>query len=174
MSDKPASFAELKRRNVLRAAAFYAASAWLLVQRAIMGYERALELSPNYANAPHWFGDGPLMSMGRFDRALAEGKRAVELDPFSLINNADLGWIYINARRYDEAIAQLRKTTEIDPRFYLARYYLDEALQGQLTEANAEYRTAVELDDDPLALAFLERPMRDRVKRRRRRRFSGA
>ena len=32
MSEKPSFFAELKRRNVLRAAAFYAASAWLLVQ----------------------------------------------------------------------------------------------------------------------------------------------
>ena len=32
MSGKPSFFAELKRRNVLRAAAFYAASAWLLVQ----------------------------------------------------------------------------------------------------------------------------------------------
>ena len=32
MSDKPSLIAELKRRNVLRAAAFYAASAWLLVQ----------------------------------------------------------------------------------------------------------------------------------------------
>ena len=32
MSDKRSLFAELKRRNVIRAAAFYAASAWLLVQ----------------------------------------------------------------------------------------------------------------------------------------------
>jgi hypothetical protein len=32
MSDKPSFFAELKRRNVLRAVAFYSASAWLLVQ----------------------------------------------------------------------------------------------------------------------------------------------
>ena len=32
MSDKQSFFSELKRRNVLRAAAFYAASAWLLVQ----------------------------------------------------------------------------------------------------------------------------------------------
>ena len=32
MSGKPSFFDELKRRNVLRAAAFYAASAWLLVQ----------------------------------------------------------------------------------------------------------------------------------------------
>jgi len=32
MTGKPSFFAELKRRNVLRAATFYAASAWLLVQ----------------------------------------------------------------------------------------------------------------------------------------------
>jgi TolB-like protein/Tfp pilus assembly protein PilF len=32
LTDKPSFFAELKRRNVLRAATFYAASAWLLVQ----------------------------------------------------------------------------------------------------------------------------------------------
>ena len=32
MNAKPSLFAELKRRNVYRAAVFYAASAWLLVQ----------------------------------------------------------------------------------------------------------------------------------------------
>jgi TolB-like protein/Tfp pilus assembly protein PilF len=126
-------------------------------ERAISEFERAIELSPNYAMAHHWFGDGPLMALARADRSIAEGKRAVELDPLSLINNADFGWDYFNARRYDEAIAQLRKTLEIDPRFYLARYYLGEALQmkGQLTAAIAEYRAAVELNDDPLPLALL-------------------
>jgi adenylate cyclase len=126
-------------------------------KRAITEYERAIQLSPNYAMAHHWFGDGPLMALARSDRSIAEGKRAVELDPLSLINNADLGWVYFNARRYEEAIAQLRKTIEIDSHFYLAHYYLGEALQlkGKLTEAIAEYRTAVELNDDPLALALL-------------------
>ena len=126
-------------------------------QRAISEYERAIELSPNYANAHHWFGDGPLMALAMADRSIAEGKRSVELDPLSLINNADLGWDYLNARRYDEAVAQWRKTIEIDSHFYLAHYYLGEALQlkGQVTEAIAEYRAAVELNDDPLALAFL-------------------
>lgn len=125
--------------------------------RAITEYERAIELSPNYATAHHWFGDGPLMALARSDRSIAEGKRSVELDPLSLINNADLGWDYFNARRYDEAIVQLRKTIEIDSHFYLAHYYLGEALQleGKLTEAIAEYRKAVELNDDPLALGLL-------------------
>lgn len=126
-------------------------------ERSISEFDLAIALSPNYAMAHHWFGDGPLMALARTDRSVAEGKRAVDLDPLSLINNADFGWVLFNARRYDEAIAQLRKTLEIDPRFYLARYYLGEALQlkGQLTEAIAEYRTAVDLNDDPLALALL-------------------
>lgn len=129
-------FSELKRRNVYKVAVAYVVVAWLLIQAA----------------------SGPLTALGRFDRAIAEGKRAVELDPLSLINNADLGGnVYFNARRYDAAIAQLRKTIEIDPRFYLAHYYLGQAFQlkGQLAEAIAEYKKAVELDDDPEALAYL-------------------
>jgi TolB-like protein/Tfp pilus assembly protein PilF len=125
--------------------------------KAIAGFERAIELNPNYATAHHWFGAGPLLALGRFDESIVEAKRSIELDPLSMINNADFGNDYYYARRYDEAIAQLHKTIEIEPRFYLAHYYLAQALQmkGQLAEAIAEYRKAVELDDDPFALALL-------------------
>ena len=120
-------------------------------------FGRALALDPNYATAHHWYGGGPLLALGQFDRAITEGKRAVELDPLSLINNADLGWIYFDARRYNEAEGQARKTLEMDSRFYLAHYYLGEVLQfkGQLTEAIAEYKKAAELNDDPFVLALL-------------------
>src|SRR5262249_50789270 len=97
--------------------------------RAIAEFERAIRLNSNYAMAHHWFGMGPLTALGQFDRAIAEGKRAVELDPLSLIDNAAFGWIYFNARRYDEAITQLRKTIDMDSRFYVAHYYLGQALQ---------------------------------------------
>ena len=125
--------------------------------QSIKEFERAIQLNPNYAMAHHWISSGPLSALARFDRAIAEGRRAVELDPLSLVDNVDLGWVYFAARRYDEAIAQMRKTIEIDSRFYLAHYYLGEALQlkGQLADAIAEYRKAVELDDDPFALALL-------------------
>ncbi len=125
--------------------------------QSIKEFERAIQLNPNYAMAHHWISSGPLSALARFDRAIAEGGRAVELDPLSLVDNVDLGWVYFAARRYDEAIAQMRKTIEIDSRFYLAHYYLGEALQlkGQLADAIAEYRKAVELDDDPFALALL-------------------
>jgi TolB-like protein/tetratricopeptide (TPR) repeat protein len=125
--------------------------------QSIKEFERAIQLNPNYAMAHHWISSGPLAALARFDRAIAEGRRAVELDPLSLVNNVDLGWVYFAARRYDEAITQMRKAIEIDSRSYLAHYYLGEVFQlkGQLADAIAEYRKAVELDDDPFALALL-------------------
>jgi TolB-like protein/tetratricopeptide (TPR) repeat protein len=123
----------------------------------IKEFERAIALNPNYATAHHWFGNSVLLAAGQFDRAIAEGKRAVELDPLSLIINADLGCNYLFARRYEEAIEQLRKTIEMDPGFYYARWNLGLALElkGQLHEALAEYKRAAELDDDPFVLALV-------------------
>jgi len=123
----------------------------------IREFERAIALNPNYATAHHWFGDGPLLAVGQFDRAIAEGKRALELDPLSVIITADLGANYLVARRYDEAIEQFHKAIELDPRFYYAHWNLAEALEmkGNMSEALAEYKKAVELDDDPFVLALL-------------------
>jgi len=137
--------------------AFVLCAYYLDFAGSIREFERAIALNPNYATAHHWFGDGPLLAAGQFDRAIAEGKRAVELDPLSLIINADLGADYLTARRYDEAIEQLRKTINMDPRFYYARWNVAEALElkGKLREALPEYKKAVELDDDPFVLALL-------------------
>ena len=120
-------------------------------------FKRAIKLNPNYATAHHWYGSGPPTCLGEFDRGIAELKRAQQLDPLSLIINADLGGAFVAARRYDEAITQLRKTIEMDPRFYFAHWNLGEALElkGQLPEAIAEYKKAAELDEDPFVLALV-------------------
>jgi len=120
-------------------------------------YQRAIKLKPNYATAHQWFGNDSLVSLGRFDEAIAEGKRAVELDPLSPIINADLGITLYLARRYDDAIEQLRKTLVIDPTFFYAHYNLGVALQlkGDLSAAISEYEKAKQLSDDSFAMALL-------------------
>ena len=120
-------------------------------------FQRAIELNPNYAIAHQQYGNNTLSALGRFDDAIGEGKRAVELDPLSLIINADLGTDYYFARRYEESIAQLRKTVELDPGFYYVRLNLGEALaaKGAFDEAIAEYQKAHALNDDPFILGLL-------------------
>ena len=79
-------------------------------------FKRAIELSPNYATAHQWYA-GMLARIGQHERALAEVRRAQELDPLSLIINHNVGWYLYFARQYDQAIEQLRKTLELDASF---------------------------------------------------------
>jgi TolB-like protein/Tfp pilus assembly protein PilF len=120
-------------------------------------FQRAIELNPNYATAHQWYAECGLAPFERFDEAIAEMKRALELDPLSIIINADFGSALGHARRLDEAIAQLRKTVEMDPNFYYARWQLGEVLEakGFNEEAAAQYKKAIELNDDPLPRALL-------------------
>ena len=122
-------------------------------------FQRAIELNPNYAIAHQQYGNVTLSALGRFDDAITEGKRAVELDPLSLVINTDLGSNYCYARRYDEAIAQLRKTLEMDPGFYIAHVVLGQALdaKGARDAAIVEYQKARALNDDPSVLGVLAR-----------------
>jgi tetratricopeptide (TPR) repeat protein len=123
----------------------------------IREYERAIELKPNYATAHQWYGNDALVSLGRFEEAIAEGKRAVELDPLSPVINSDLGITLYLARRYDDAIQQLKKTLVIDPTFFYAHYNLGIVLQlkGNLPGAIAEYEKAKQLSNDSFTIALL-------------------
>jgi TolB-like protein len=120
-------------------------------------YQRAIELKPNSATAHQWFSNDSLVSYGRFDEAIAEGRRAVELDPLSVVINADLGLTFYLSRRYDDAIGQLRKTLAIDPTSFYAHYSLGIALQlkGDLSAAISEYEKAKQLSDDSYVIALL-------------------
>src|SRR5260370_28103741 len=77
-------------------------------------FRRAIELNPNYATAHHWYAEH-LMWLGRFDEALSESDRALQLDPLSSIIATDRGAILYFSRRYDLAIEQLRTVIRKDP-----------------------------------------------------------
>ena len=117
---------------------------------AMREYKRAIELKPNDADAHHWYGNDTLSALEQFEEAIVEGRRSVELDPLSVVINADLGVTFFYAHRYDESAKQLRKTLEIDPTSFYPHYNLGIALQaaGDLSGAIAEYEKAKQLGDN--------------------------
>jgi TolB-like protein/DNA-binding winged helix-turn-helix (wHTH) protein/Flp pilus assembly protein TadD len=122
-------------------------------------FQRAIELNPGYATAHHWYA-WHLSLLGRFDEALAEMKKAENLDPLSLIINADLAELLVLAHHYDESIEQSHKTIEMDPNFAFAHNQLAQAyLQKQMYyEAVAELKKAVQLSgNSPTCMANLAR-----------------
>lgn len=125
-------------------------------------FKRAIELNPNYATAHQQYGIECLTAMKRFDEAVAEAKRAEELDPLSPIIGADLGQILSRARQFDEAIAQLNKVIQLDQNFWVAYWYLGQVYhgKGQYAEAVAAYRKGLALSgDSPLIKALLIRSL---------------
>jgi len=109
-------------------------------------FERAIALNPGYATAHHWYA-WHLALVRRYDEALVEMRKAQNLDPLSLVINADLAELLGLAHAYDEAIQQSRRTLELDPGFALAHNHLGQAyLQKQMiNEAIAELQKAVAL-----------------------------
>src|SRR5271154_336175 len=109
-------------------------------------FRRAIDLNPGYATAHHWY-SWHLSLLGRNTEAIAEMRKAENLDPLSLIINADLAELLLIAHFPDESIQQSRKTIEMDPNFALAHNqlgqgYLEKHMFG---EAIAEIQEAIQL-----------------------------
>jgi tetratricopeptide (TPR) repeat protein len=74
---------------------------------------RGIELNPDSTEA--WaLLDECLLSEGRFDEAIAAGRRAVEIAPLDYYSAFVLGVTYFHAQRFEESIALLRKAVDID------------------------------------------------------------
>ena len=124
---------------------------------ALKEYERALQLNPNDATTHHWVATDVFAITGQNDRELAEMKRALELDPLSLVLLTNLGNAYIHNGRLDEAIQHFRKAIALDNNFYFAQWSCGLALelQGKIPEAIAQFEKAAALTDDPIVLGML-------------------
>src|SRR5579871_5570469 len=105
-------------------------------------FQRAIALNPNNALAHHWYGNLYLSPLGRHAEAIAELKRALDLDPVSLIVRTDLGFAYYYAGQDHDAWAQYSKVLETDPNFdpvhwVLEQYYFQKGMYEQAARESA-------------------------------------
>jgi non-specific serine/threonine protein kinase len=111
-------------------------------------FQRALELSLSSAVVRYdyawcyamWF----LYPLGRVEQALAEMRRAVELDPLDPFYNTLVGLLVHSMRQFEPAIKQLQHAIDLDPTFSFSYWFLSitYAQNGQFEEAIASAEKA--------------------------------
>jgi TolB-like protein/DNA-binding winged helix-turn-helix (wHTH) protein/Tfp pilus assembly protein PilF len=109
-------------------------------------FRRSITLNPGYASAHHWY-SWHLALMGRNTEAIAEMKKAEDLDPVSPIINSDLAELLLIARLPDQSIQQSRKTIDMNPNFASAHNQLAQAFieKQMFHEAILELQKAIQL-----------------------------
>jgi tetratricopeptide (TPR) repeat protein len=117
-------------------------------------YKFVLQLAPK-SSAAHLGYANYLNSMGRFDEAIGEAKKAEELAP-SLSTDITLARIYYSKRRYDEAAeyskASLKKDENVLGHFFLGFIYV---AQEKYEEAITEFKTGAGFSNNAGALLGL-------------------
>ncbi len=109
-------------------------------------FKQAIEFNPGYATAHQWYAEHLTMT-GRYAEAIAEFKRAQELDPLSLIIGvASAVTLFCGTRRYDRVIEECQKVLEMDPNFggalnVLGMVYRERAMYEEAIEAFQKART---------------------------------
>jgi TolB-like protein/DNA-binding winged helix-turn-helix (wHTH) protein/Tfp pilus assembly protein PilF len=120
-------------------------------------FRRTLALDPNYATGHHWYSED-LAFRGLFDESFEEFERARQLDPLSLIIQADHAVSLYYARQYDRAIAQFRAVGAVEPDFNRVHMVaLAYAQQGRFSEALADVAAWPHLKDSDLVWIWCER-----------------
>lgn len=118
---------------------------------------RAIELNPGYVEAYHW--RSTLLSMlGRHAEALREKKKALAMDPLSVVIRTDLARMYYFSRNYDQSLEQYLATLDMDPNFGSAHLWLAQVYEqkGLYEEAISSFKTGMHLlSDSTYALAKL-------------------
>ena len=103
-------------------------------------FRRAIELEPNNAYAHLFYSNSYLSPLGHHEEAIAEMRRAMDLDPLSPHIQSFAGVTFKWARRYDDSLAQFQKVNQIDPKFPLNHERLAQlyAILGRYDEAITE------------------------------------
>jgi serine/threonine-protein kinase len=113
-------------------------------QAAEREYRHAITLDPNEPTAHLWYGY-MLEALGRFDEAIVERRRAIDLDP--LAPNSGLAAALRKSGRYDLARAAYESVIAHHPGYWQAHEGLAQTLQatGALTDAANEFERAAAL-----------------------------
>jgi len=103
-------------------------------------FHRAIELEPNNAYAHLFYSNSYLSPLGHHEEAIAEMRKAMDLDPLSPHIQSFAGVTFKWARRYDDSLAQFQKVNQTDPNFPLNHERLAQlcALLGRYGEAITE------------------------------------
>jgi TolB-like protein/Tfp pilus assembly protein PilF len=119
-------------------------------------FRRAFALNPNYAFAHDQFGLG-LAFQGRLDEAIAEGKRAAELDPLSPQIPIDNSLALMFQGSYEAAKEQARRAAELDPTFFFPQmiYGWVDINAGKFTDAIPSLKKAKALEAPAFVTAWL-------------------
>lgn len=103
--------------------------------------------------------------LGRVDAALADMRRARELEPMTLLFTGNYALILVHARRYEEVIGLLKPIVEANPGFDLARGVLARALMAtgdvQGARQQLEARKEIGVLQSELALVYIKLGLRE-------------
>jgi tetratricopeptide (TPR) repeat protein len=119
------------------------------VDEAIIQYQKALQIKPDFAEAHNNLGN-ILLQQGKVDEAIAHCQRALQINPDSPEAHNNLGNALLQQGKMDDAIAQYQKVLQIKPDSAKAHNNLGSALlqKGGMDEAIAHYQMALQIEPD--------------------------
>jgi TolB-like protein/Tfp pilus assembly protein PilF len=120
-------------------------------------FSLALQLHPDYATGHQFYGYY-LTSIGDLKGAIAERKRALELDPVNPLLATALGEAYYHNREFDRAIEQNSRSLELDPSYAVALVNIGRAyeMKGMHPQAQGVFQKILTVaPDDPAVLALM-------------------
>ena len=116
---------------------------------AVLAYDEAIRLKPDYAVAYNSRGSSKVM-LKRYDDAIADYDEAIRLEPDYAAAYNSRGNLKVVLKRYDDAIADYNEVIRLEPAAalkYTSRGIL-KALLGRYDDAIADYDEAIRLKPD--------------------------
>jgi len=113
-------------------------------------YRKAIELKPNYATAHHWYHLWVLRPLHRWNEAMEQIEKALELDPLSPVLLLNHGTIYFDVRDYARSLGWCKKAVELGlnyARVYLAQVYARLGMYSDMRRELADYVKLAQASD---------------------------